>query len=236
MRLDKLLANTGYGSRKEVKTLLKKRLVTVNSLIITDGKLHVEPNVDDIKVDGQSVSYQKNIYLMLNKPQGVISATVDDEARTVIDLLPSSMQRFKPFPVGRLDKNTEGLLLLTNDGQLAHRLLSPKKDVGKTYIATIQGKVTIEDVDKFKNGIVLEDGYKTKPARLKILKSDEESKVEITITEGKFHQIKRMFRSVEKRVIYLKRVSMGKLTLDPSLPLGHYRELNEAEIAYCHSL
>ena len=167
---------------------------------------------------------------MLNKPDGYISATYDKFDPIVLDLIDSSYLVFEPFPVGRLDKDTEGLLVLTNDGQLAHRVLSPKKHVPKTYYAKIQGVVTEEDIVAFEKGVILDDGYETMPSQLKILKSDDISEIELTIHEGKFHQVKRMFESVDKKVIYLKRLSMGKLQLDKTLALGEYRELTEEEV------
>jgi 16S rRNA pseudouridine516 synthase len=236
LRLDKLLANMGYGSRKDVKALMKKKLVTVNDAIVKDGSVHVNPEADIIKVNEKTVTYKKYIYLLMNKPQGVISATTDTRDKTVIDLLAEDMKHFNPFPVGRLDKDTEGLLLITNDGDLAHQLVSPNKNVGKTYFAKIQGKVSAEDVEKFRNGVTLEDGYQAKPAELTILNSEAVSEIEVTITEGKYHQVKRMFEAVDKKVIYLQRLSMGLLELDRSLALGSYRELNEMELEYCLSL
>jgi len=173
---------------------------------------------------------------MLHKPPGYISATDDLRHRTVVELLDVSLQYLNPFPVGRLDKDTEGLLLLTNDGQLAHRLLSPKHAVEKTYYAKVRGMVSEEDVQLFNQGVMLDDGYVTKPAHLNILNKDDISEVEITITEGKFHQVKRMFKAVDKEVSYLKRIRMGEITLDPALPIGAYRELTPKEMAYCKSL
>jgi len=230
MRIDKMLANIGYGSRKEVKKLLKDGSVVVNDKVIKDSKQHVDPESDVVTVNGEVVEYKEFIYLMMNKPPGVISATEDNHDETVIDLLEFEDQVFQPFPVGRLDKDTEGLLLITNDGQLSHRLLSPKKHVPKKYFAVIEGVVTSEDGDAFKSGVTLDDGYMTKPAELTILKSGETSDIELTITEGKFHQVKRMFEAVGKRVMYLKRLTMGPLKLDDSLELGEYRELTEEEI------
>ena len=167
---------------------------------------------------------------MLNKPDGYISATFDKRDPIVLDLIDKEALIFEPFPVGRLDKDTEGLLVLTNDGQLAHRVLSPKKHVPKTYYAKVEGVVTEEDVKAFADGVILDDGYETMPAELEILKSDEISEIELTIHEGKFHQVKRMFESVGKKVVYLKRLSMGKLKLDEGLALGKYRELTEEEV------
>ncbi|TDL34241.1 rRNA pseudouridine synthase [Jeotgalibacillus sp. S-D1] len=230
MRLDKLLANMGYGSRKEMKKLLKSGAVVVNGEPVKEGKAKVDPFNDEVVVNGEKIEYREFIYILMNKPQGVISATEDRQHETVIDLLPVDYSVFEPFPVGRLDKDTEGLLLLTNDGQLSHQLLSPKKHVPKTYYAEIDGKVTDLDIQAFKNGVTLDDGYETKPGELVILSSDEISRIELTITEGKFHQVKRMFQAVGKEVTFLKRISMGSLTLDPSLNLGEFRELTAEEL------
>jgi 16S rRNA pseudouridine516 synthase len=230
LRIDKMLANLGFGSRKEVKQLLKTGAVKINDETVKDAKLHIDPEVDIVTVNGEVVEYRKYIYLMMNKPKGVISATEDRFEETVLDLLEPADLVYEPFPVGRLDKDTEGLLLLTNDGQLAHQLLSPKKHVPKIYYAVIEGVVTDADVAAFKRGVTLDDGYTTKPGELKILKSGITSEIELTITEGKFHQVKRMFQAVDKRVIYLKRMAMGPLKLDEDLELGEYRELTEEEI------
>jgi 16S rRNA pseudouridine516 synthase len=229
MRIDKLLANLGYGSRKEVKKLLKDGAVTINNVIVKDAKEHVDPDKDIVTLNGETIEYKEFIYLMMNKPAGVLSATEDYAGETVIDLLEIEDQVYEPFPVGRLDKDTEGLLLITNDGQLAHRLLSPKKHVPKTYFAVIDGEVTDRDVAAFQYGVTLDDGYETKPGELKILKSGIRSDIELTITEGKFHQVKRMFEAVGKRVVYLQRISMGPLVLDETLELGEYRELTDEE-------
>lgn len=230
MRLDKLVSNMGFGSRKEVKGLLKKGAIQVNGVPVKDPALHVHPEQDEVSILGERIIYREFIYLMMHKPQGVISATEDNRDRTVIDLLDDEYRHFEPFPVGRLDKDTEGLLLLTNNGKLAHELLSPKKEVPKMYYAHIEGVVDQEDVERFAEGVTLEDGYFTKPGMLKILKSAPISEIELTITEGKFHQVKRMFEAVGKKVIYLKRMTMGELTLDESLALGEYRELTDEEI------
>jgi 16S rRNA pseudouridine516 synthase len=230
MRIDKLLANLGYGSRKEVKGLLKSGSVKINDVVVKDAKQHVDPQKETVTLNGEVIEYKEFIYLMMNKPQDVLSATEDHRDKTVIDLLEIEDQVYDPFPVGRLDKDTEGLLLITNDGQLAHRLLSPKKHVPKTYFAVIDQEVTEDDVIAFNNGVTLDDGYVTKPGELKILKSGIRSDIELTITEGKFHQVKRMFEAVGKRVIYLKRLTMGPLELDETLELGEYRELTDEEI------
>jgi 16S rRNA pseudouridine516 synthase len=230
MRIDKLLANMGFGTRKEVKQLLKTGSVRVEDEPVKDPKTQVNPEKQVVTVNGEPVEYKEYIYLMMNKPQGVISATEDHHDQTVIDLLEIDDSIFNPFPVGRLDKDTEGLLLITNDGQLSHQLLSPKKHVPKTYYAHINDFVTDEDVKAFEQGVELDDGYITKPGVLTILKSGPTSEIELIITEGKFHQVKRMFESVGKKVIYLKRIKMGPLPLDETLELGEYRELTEEEI------
>lgn len=230
MRIDKLLANIGYGSRKEVKGLLKSGAVKVNDVIIKDAKAHVNPELDVVTVHGEPAEYKEFIYLMMNKPPGVLSATEDNFQETVIDILEIEDSVYDPFPVGRLDKDTEGLLLITNDGKLAHQLLSPKKHVPKTYFAVIEGEVTERDVEAFRAGVTLDDGYLTKPGELVIKKSGPTSDIELTIIEGKFHQVKRMFEAVGKRVIYLKRLSMGSLRLDEHLELGEYRELTDEEL------
>lgn len=230
MRLDKMLSNSGIGSRKEVKKLLKSGGVTVNGKMVKDAKVHVDPELDNVQLFDEAIEYREFVYLMMNKPGGVVSATEDKRDETVVDLLDDSHKHFDPHPVGRLDKDTEGFLLLTNDGQLSHYLLSPKHHVPKTYFARIQGTVTEKDVEAFKKGVTLEDGYETKPGDLVILSSGDQSEIELTITEGKFHQVKRMFQAVDKEVIYLKRLSMGALALDEELELGEYRELTEEEL------
>lgn len=229
-RIDKILSNLGYGSRSELKKFCKNGLVRVNGKVINNPGVQVDVENDEIIFDGEKVTYKEFIYLMLNKPDGYISATFDKRDPIVLDLIDKEDLVFEPFPVGRLDKDTEGLLVLTNDGQLAHRVLSPKKHVPKTYYAKIEGVVTEEDIKAFAEGVTLDDGYETMPAELVILKSDEISEIELTIHEGKFHQVKRMFESVDKKVIYLKRLSMGKLKLDENLVLGEYRELTDEEV------
>ena len=229
-RIDKILSNLGYGSRSELKKFCKNGLVKVNGKVINNPGVQVDVENDEIIFDGEKVTYKEFIYLMLNKPDGYISATFDKRDPIVLDLIDKEDLVFEPFPVGRLDKDTEGLLVLTNDGQLAHRVLSPKKHVPKTYYAKIEGIVTEEDIKAFAKGVTLDDGYETMPAELIILKSDEISEIELTIHEGKFHQVKRMFESVDKKVIYLKRLSMGKLKLDENLELGESRELTDEEV------
>lgn len=233
MRLDKFLSETGYGSRKEVKKLLKQGIITVNNQVVKDAKSQVNEWEDQVAYDGERLHYQKYFYYMLHKPQGVISATEDKHDETVIDLLSDEDFREDLFPVGRLDKDTEGLLILTNDGQLAHRLLSPKKHVDKEYFARISGIVTEEDITQFAQGLTLKSGEAVKPGKLVVDAVDEatgESEIRLIIQEGKFHQVKRMFEAVEKQVIYLKRLRMGELYLDEALELGAYRPLTESEL------
>lgn len=228
-RIDKVLSNMGHGTRKEVKELIKSGMVEIDGVVVKDAGFQVEPDSQEIKVGGTRLFYREFIYILMNKPQGVISATEDNRERTVIDLLSDDFKAFNPFPVGRLDKDTEGLLLLTNDGQLSHMLLSPKKHVPKTYIAKVLGRVSEKDIEAFSNGVTLEDGYKTMASQLVVLERGSISLAEVTIYEGKFHQVKRMFKAVGKEVIYLKRISMGELKLDETLEPGCYRELNERE-------
>lgn len=231
LRLDKFLADMGIGTRSELKNWIRKGRVRVNHEICKKPEEKVVPGEDEVLFDEVPVNYQKYVYLMLHKPEGVVSATVDNLSKTVLDLI-QDKQRKDLFPVGRLDKDTEGLLLLTNDGELAHELLSPKKHVDKVYFARVKGEVTTKDQDAFLSGVAIEEGYVTLPAKLSILKSGEISEIELTIQEGKFHQVKRMFAAVGKEVIYLKRLSMGGLVLDTSLSPGEYRSLTEDEIEY----
>lgn len=235
MRLDKLLSHAGFGSRRDVKVLIKKSIVTVNDERVKKVNIKVNPERDILTVNGERVIYEEYVYFMLNKPDGYLSATEDASAPVVIDLI-ESYEHYDLFPVGRLDKDTEGLLLITNDGLINHKLTSPNYEVPKTYYAEVRGIVTEEDVKLFSKGVVLDDGYFTKPGALKINLSAEVSEIELTITEGKFHQVKRMFKSVSKEVIYLKRIQMGEITLDESLKLSEFRRLNEEEMNYLKDL
>ena len=233
MRIDKLLSHMGYGTRKEVKQLIQQGWVSVNGAPIKSVGLIVDEYHDEIKVEDQRVVYQKYQYLLMNKPQHVISATEDHHHLTVIDLLDGFYQSQGLFPVGRLDIDTTGLLLLTNNGQLAHQLLSPKKQVTKTYYALIDGQVTDQHVLQFAKGIKLED-FTTLPAQLHVFRYDRDhhqSEIEVTIQEGKFHQVKRMFKKIGCEVIELQRISMGPLTLPEDLLEGQYRPLTEEEKA-----
>ncbi len=231
MRLDKLLAHMGVGTRSDIRKLARQGRIAHNGMTVKDSGKHVDPEADLITVDDEAIVYRAFIYVMLNKPGGVVSATEDRRERTVVDLLDERMRVFSPFPVGRLDKDTEGLLLLTNDGQLAHDLLSPRKHVDKTYYADIDGPVGSDIQEQFCQGVKLDDGYKTMPATLNVLANDESgASIELTIQEGKFHQVKRMFEAVGRKVRYLKRIRMGSLVLDESLPSGAYRELTGEEV------
>lgn len=229
MRLDKYLADMGIGTRTDIKKYVRQGKVKVDGVVVKSPEIKVNPDVQTVSYLDQSVSYEKFEYYMLNKPAGVVSATTDEKDKTVIDLI-TAKKRKDLFPVGRLDKDTEGLLLITNDGELAHRLLAPKKHVDKVYYAKVKGKVTEEDVKAFKEGVSLGQGEMARPAALEILVSDEISEIRLTIQEGKFHQVKRMFISVGKEVVYLKRLSMGSLVLDEKLPLGAYRPLTNKEL------
>jgi 16S rRNA pseudouridine516 synthase len=229
-RLDKVLSNFGFGSRNDVRKLIKAGLVTVDGMAAGDASMHIDPENSVITVNGQKLNYRKFIYVMMNKPAGTISATYDAKLKTAIDILPEEFACFDLFPAGRLDIDTEGMLLLTNDGQLAHDILSPKKHVEKRYYALIDGQVTYDDVQMFAEGVVLDDGYKTMPAELTIIRSGLRSEIELVLHEGKFHQVKRMFEAVGKKVLYLKRIQMGGLKLDESLEPGECRELTKDEV------
>ena len=230
IRLDKYLADMQVGTRSEVKELIRKKRVTVNDNIVTKPESKINTDGDSVNVDGNAVGYHEYEYFMLNKPAGVVSATDDNTCTTVIDLIKTN-NRKDLFPVGRLDKDTEGLLLITDDGMLAHELLSPRKHVDKVYFAKVSGQFGENEIARFKEGLDIGNGEKSKQARLQILKADvQESEVLITIMEGKFHQVKRMVKAVGSEVLYLKRLSMGSLKLDEELKLGEYRRLTKAEL------
>lgn len=230
IRIDKLLCEMQIGSRREIKEYAKKGRIKVNESVVKNTDLKVNPEVDKVFVDNRKIEFARFEYFMMNKPQGVISATKDEKDMTVVDLIKDNL-RGDLFPVGRLDKDTEGLMVITNDGEMAHRILSPAKHISKTYFAKIDGVVTEEDVMKFSKGITLLDGTVTKPASLVILKTDgNTSEIEVKIYEGKYHQIKRMFAACGKHVIYLKRLAMGGLMLDDSLKTGEYRRMTDEEL------
>ncbi len=232
MRLDKFLVACAVGSRTEVKNLLKAGRVTVNGKKEKSAKLQINEERDEIRFDGQKLDYEEFVYYMMNKPQGVISATEDTKHRTVLDLLDDLARTKEVFPVGRLDIDTHGLLLLTNDGKLAHALLSPKRHVEKTYLAQVEGIMTQEDVETFAKGIPLKD-FTCQPAKLEIVSVNlvkNQSLVRVTIAEGKFHQVKRMVAYCGKEVVDLQRLTMGTLILDEKLKRGEWRRLTKEEL------
>lgn len=229
MRLDKYLAEMGAGTRSEVKKLVRAGRVTINGAVAEKPEQKVDPETDTVCLDGEALLYVAYEYYLFHKPAGCVSATEDKIHKTVMDYLTDTL-RDDLFPVGRLDIDTEGLLLITNDGVLAHELLSPAHHVKKTYYARVAGRVTEEDARLFQQGVDIGEEKLTKPAELVILTSGEESEIELTITEGKFHQVKRMFQAVGKEVVYLKRLSMGPLTLPETLLPGEYRALTQEEL------
>ena len=229
IRLDKYLSEMGQGTRSEVKKYIRQGSVTVDGEVVRKPEEKVDETCQSVCVNGRNIGYKRFEYYMLNKPQGVVSATTDRQDKTVIDLI-ESRKRKDLFPVGRLDKDTEGLLLITNDGELAHRLLSPSHHVDKVYYAKVDGRVTGETVRQFQEGLDIGKGEFAKPSRLKVLLEDAVSEIELTIQEGKFHQVKRMFHAVGMEVLYLKRLSMGTLVLDAELKPGEYRALSEEEV------
>ncbi len=226
-RLDNLIANTGLATRSEAKKLIRGKHVTADGKIITDPAAKFDPAETVLALDGTPLQIRTYIYLMMNKPAGVVCATEDNIFSTVCDLLPERYQHFSPYPVGRLDKDTEGFVLLTNDGNLAHRVISPKNHVPKRYYAKIEGTLTQHHKELFAQGVTLEDGYVTMPAELFIL---SEGEIELIIYEGKFHQVKRMFEAIKCKVTYLKRLEIGPLVLDKNLALGEVRELSDKEL------
>ena len=232
LRLDKMLAHCGYGSRKEVKQFIRRGEVLVNGEVIKNDDYKVDSDVDDVIVFDESVSYKEKVYIMLNKPQNVVSATYDPHKETVIDLV-SEYASYKIFPVGRLDIDTTGLLLITNDGLLCHKMLAPKSHVDKKYYVEFSGEYKQEYALQFKNGITLEDGYVTLPGNIEYL---NDNKAIVTIHEGKFHQVKRMFLALNMEVTYLRRITFGPLSIDENLKEGEYRLLTEQEVSMLNKL
>ena len=236
-RLDKIIASTGRFSRREVKLLVRQGRVLVDGVPARSAEDRMAPETAEITVDGERLAWRRYTWLMMNKPAGVLSATEDGRGKTVLDLLPEELRRRELFPVGRLDKDTEGLLLLTNEGGLAHDLLSPKKHVDKVYYARTAGELEEADCRAFAAGMVLGDGLECLPAGLEILSAGAGgSEALVTLREGKFHQVKRMLAARGKPVLYLKRMKMGNLTLDPALEPGEYRFLTEEEVALLRNL
>ena len=229
-RLDKIIASTGKYSRREVKLLVKQGVVLVDGIPARSPEDKYDPEQVEIAVNGELLTYRRYTWVMLNKPAGYLSATEDGRGATVLDLLPEELQKQGLFPVGRLDKDTEGLLLLTNEGGLAHDLLSPRHHVDKVYYTRVAGCLTEEDCKAFEEGMTLGDGLVCQPAGLSILTAGEESEAHVTLREGKFHQVKRMLAHRGKPVLYLERIRMGNLTLDPTLLRGHFRFLTAEEL------
>lgn len=226
-RIDKLLSSALKVSRSDVKKLMKKRCVTVDGTRVSDPNAKVEPSSADIRIDGQKVVYQKHVYIMMNKPKGVISASQDRNVPTVVDLVPQSLKRPGLFPAGRLDADTTGFVLITDDGDFAHRILSPKSHVEKAYHATLEREISDDDIEQFKSGVKLKDGTLCLEAKLRRL---DKTDVEVIIHEGKYHQVKRMFAALGNHVVELKRVRIGTLELDKELKEGECREITKAEI------
>lgn len=228
-RIDKIIASQGQYSRSEVKKLIKAGRVTVDGMIPKNGDVKADPNVSVIAIDGKAMGYKKHIYIMLNKSQGVVSATDDRDHKTVIDLVPKELKREGLFPAGRLDADTVGFVLITDDGDFAHKILSPKNHIMKTYHALLQRELTREDIEAFRNGIELRDGTLCLEAEVSPIESDEPM-AQIKICEGKYHQVKRMFAALGNKVLYLKRVKMGGLCLDENLEEGKCREITPQEL------
>ncbi len=227
MRLDKFLADQGVASRKELRNIIRQGRVGVDGKAVTKPETKIYSDVNRVSLDGDIISYSKYRYFMIDKPCGVVTATEDKNQKTVLDLLSPEMRRMDLFPVGRLDKDTSGLLLLTNDGDFAHRVISPKFSVQKRYYAEVEGEPTEADEKAFKNGIELRDGLKCRPAELVRL---GENRCEVVLTEGKYHQVRRMLASCGKPVTVLRRLSIGALKLDENLEEGGYRELDENDL------
>lgn len=228
MRLDKFLSNMGTASRSEAAKAARGGLVTVNSVPCRDVSKHIDPERDVIYFNGKRVTYEKFRYILLNKPDGVVSATEDGRDKTVLDLLPAELRKFELFPCGRLDKHTLGLVLITDNGDLAHRLLAPKRHVTKKYRYESKFPLTDEEKRTLEEGAVLDDGYETKPSEIELY--DDRKSGTITLTEGKYHQIKRMFESVNNKITYLERITFGPLTLKGVPERGDWRYLTESEI------
>lgn len=228
-RLDKLLASQGVGSRKEVSRLIRNGRVWVNSAVERRPECKVDPEQDAVALDGESIRFQRYLYLMMNKPKGVVSASRDPKCPTVVDLVPPKWRRRGLFPAGRLDKDTEGLLIITDDGEFAHRMLSPKKRIYKLYEAQVKGSVGEREIARFQEGIVFSDGTQCLPAELTVISRGETTTTQVEICEGKFHQVKKMFLALGCEVIQLKRLKIGNLALDSRLKPGECREIVETE-------
>lgn len=229
-RLDKILASQGTLSRRDVKEIIKKGRLTLNGTVVSDSAVKVDLNVDTVAIDGEQITLKKHIYIMMNKPQGVISASDSENDETVVDLVPDEMFRKGLFPAGRLDKDTTGFVLITDDGDFAHKILSPKNHIFKTYLAKLEHELAASDIEKLEKGITLSDGTTLKEAKVEIVENTENPLIKIMICEGKYHQVKRMFAATGNKVIALHRSKMGKLSLDPQLKPGECREITPEEL------
>ena len=229
-RLDKILASQGTLSRRDVKEIIKKGRVTLNGIVVRDSAVKVDLNVDTVVIDNEKITLKKHIYIMMNKPQGVISASDSESDETVVDLVPDELFRKGLFPAGRLDKDTTGFVLITDDGDFAHKILSPKNHIFKTYLARLQHELTVSDIETLEKGITLADGTILKEAKVEIVENSETPLIKIMICEGKYHQVKRMFAATGNKVIELHRSKMGELELDSNLKPGECREITPEEL------
>ena len=229
-RLDKILASQGTLSRRDVKEIIKKGRVTLNGIVVRDSAVKVDLNTDTVAIDGEQIALKKHIYIMMNKPQGVISASDSESDETVVDLVPDELFRKGLFPAGRLDKDTTGFVLITDDGDFAHKILSPKNHIFKTYFARLQHELTVSDIETLEKGITLADGTILKEAKVEIVENSETPLIKIMICEGKYHQVKRMFAATGNKVIELHRSKMGELELAPNLKPGECREITPEEL------
>ena len=229
-RLDKILASQGTLSRRDVKEIIKKGRVTLNGIVVRDSAVKVDLNTDTVAIDGEQIPLKKHIYIMMNKPQGVISASDSESDETVVDLVPDELFRKGLFPAGRLDKDTTGFVLITDDGDFAHKILSPKNHIFKTYFARLQHELTVSDIETLEKGITLADGTILKEAKVEIVENSETPLIKIMICEGKYHQVKRMFAATGNKVIELHRSKMGELELDSNLKPGECREITPEEL------
>ena len=229
-RLDKYLVARGKGSRREVQKLIRGGAVTVNGTVCRSPEQKINPEQDAVTVSGQAVCADGHIYIMLNKPAGVVSATEDKHDRTVLDILPPELKRPGLFPAGRLDKDTEGLLIITDDGDFAHRMLSPRKHVMKQYVAKLDGEITEDMIRRFEEGVTFADGTVCRPAQLRVRSETDRTVGIVGICEGKYHQVKKMFATTGRKVVHLQRISIGNLYLDSNLPIGNAKKLTKLDI------
>lgn len=229
-RLDKILASQGTLSRRDVKEIIKKGRITLNGKVIKDSSVKIDICKDEVLLDGEKITLKKHIYIMMNKPRGIVSASDGEKEETVVDLVPDELYRKGIFPAGRLDKDTTGFVLITDDGDFAHKILSPKNHIFKTYLARLEHSLSESDIKMLENGIILADGTTLKEAKIEIIEQTETPLVEIMICEGKYHQVKRMFAAAGNKVVNLHRLKMGDLTLDERLKPGECREITREEL------